>query len=108
MTLTLDREIDAISHQAGIPGLQVITAGTLPPNPSDWLARPEMRMLLTSGFCGGYTTFSTFSYDTAQMLGDGEYGRAAAYVGASVGVSLIGVFAGFAAANWWLAVRRAA
>lgn len=68
---------------------------------------PEVRTLLTTGFCGGYTTFSTFSYETAVMLEDGEYGRAALYVGASVAVSLLGVFLGFAVANRLLALRRA-
>ena len=67
----------------------------------------ETRALLTTGFCGGYTTFSTFSYETAMLIDDGEYARAALYVGASVLVSLIGTFVGFAAANRLLAWREA-
>lgn len=66
----------------------------------------ETRAFLTTGFCGGYTTFSTFSYETALMLEDGEYGRATLYVGASVFVALVGIFLGFAAANRLLALRE--
>ena len=66
----------------------------------------ETRMLLTSGFCGGYTTFSTYSYEAAMMLDDGEYGRAAVYIGASVVLALAGTFLGFAAANRLLALRE--
>lgn len=67
---------------------------------------PEVRALLTTGFCGGFTTFSTFSYETALLLDDGEYGRAALYMGASVAIALVGVFLGFALANGFLALRR--
>jgi CrcB protein len=66
----------------------------------------EMRTLLTIGFCGGYTTFSTFSYETAKLLEDGDWTRAALYVGASVLLSLAAMFAGFAAARELLALRR--
>lgn len=68
----------------------------------------ETRMLLTSGFCGGYTTFSTYSYEAAMMLNDREYGRAALYIGASVMLALAGTFLGFAAANSLLALRERA
>ena len=60
---------------------------------------PEVRALLAIGFCGGYTTFSTFSYETMAMLEDGEWTRAAAYVSASVLLSLLATFLGFTAAR---------
>lgn len=65
----------------------------------------ETRALLTTGFCGGYTTFSTFSYETAMLLEDGEYARAGWYIGASVAISIAATFLGFAAANRLLALR---
>ena len=60
---------------------------------------PELRALLTSGFCGGYTTFSTFSYEAAILLKEGEYSRASLYVGSSVAFALIFMFLGFATAQ---------
>jgi CrcB protein len=66
---------------------------------------PEMRALLTVGFCGGYTTFSTFSYETVALAEDGQWARAAVYVALSVGLSLIATFLGFAAAREIVAVR---
>jgi CrcB protein len=60
---------------------------------------PEVRAFLTIGFCGGYTTFSTFSYETLAMLRDGEWARSFAYVAASLLLSLLGTFFGFAVAR---------
>ena len=57
---------------------------------------PEMRVLLTTGFLGGYTTFSTFSYESVTLIESGDYVRALAYVLASVVLALIGTFAGMA------------
>jgi fluoride exporter len=69
---------------------------------------PEVRALLTTGFCGGYTTFSTFSYETAAMIEDGQYNRAALYVVLSVAASLIGTFVGIAGARELLEFRERA
>jgi len=66
----------------------------------------EVRALLTTGFCGGYTTFSTFSYDAMTLIEDGDYRRAAIYIGASVLVSLVAIFLGIAVAGQLLAARR--
>ena len=66
-------------------------------------AAPELRVGLTVGFCGGFTTFSTFSYETVRLLEQGSYGRAAAYVGSSVVLSMLATLAGFAAARGALA-----
>jgi len=41
---------------------------------------PEMRLLMTTGFLGGLTTFSTFSAETVTLIARGEYGWAIAMV----------------------------
>lgn len=66
----------------------------------------ELRAFLTTGFCGGYTTFSTYSYETAALVEDGQYGRAGAYALASVVVSLVATFAGFMLARELIALRE--
>jgi fluoride exporter len=68
---------------------------------------PEVRVMLTAGFCGGYTTFSAFSYETAVLLEDGEYGRALLYVAMSVVGATVGTFVGFALARLIVATSRA-
>jgi len=60
------------------------------------LLSPEWRILLTTGFCGGFTTFSTFSYESMRLMQDGEYLYLAAYVFISVFVGLTATYLGIA------------
>ena len=53
-----------------------------------FLLNPQMRLILMVGFCGAFTTFSTFIFETANLIRDGETLRALANV-------LISVLIGF-------------
>jgi|SRR3954467_9761572 CrcB protein len=55
---------------------------------------PELRSFLTIGILGGYTTFSTFSLDSALLLQRGEYLQASFYMIGSVVLSILALFAG--------------
>ncbi|MEO8579837.1 MAG: fluoride efflux transporter CrcB [Gemmatimonadales bacterium] len=58
---------------------------------------PELRAFLIVGFCGGFTTFSTFSAETVGLIEGGEYGRATGYVILSVGLCILATLAGMTA-----------
>ena len=60
---------------------------------------PEWRVAIAVGFFGGYTTFSSFGWETAKMLEAGEWRRASTYVAASVVLGLILAAAGIRLAN---------
>ncbi len=49
---------------------------------------PAVQALLTTGFCGGFTTFSTFSYESVRLVHTGLWQRAVLYIGLSVALGL--------------------
>ncbi len=55
---------------------------------------PELRLFVTTGFCGGLTTFSTFSAETVTLLLRQQYGWTLAIVGAHLFGSLLMTLAG--------------
>ncbi len=65
--------------------------GTL--NPIPW------RLFLASGFCGGFTTFSAFSYEILELLREHQYGHIFLYVGLSVLIGLLATYLGMALAK---------
>jgi len=60
---------------------------------------PDLRVAIAVGFFGGYTTFSSFGWETAKMLEDGEWLRATTYVAASVMAGLFLSVAGIRLGN---------
>jgi CrcB protein len=59
----------------------------------------DWRLAIAVGFFGGYTTFSSFGWETAKMLEAGEWMRASFYVSASVSAGLLLSIAGIRLAN---------
>jgi CrcB protein len=57
-----------------------------------FMAAPEVRLFLTLGFLGGYTTFSSFSYESMALFAGGNF------LGGTLNVA--GNFAGCLAATW--------
>jgi len=58
-------------------------------------ASTEMRLFVMVGICGGFTTFSSFSMQTVELLRGGEAARAVVYIVGSVAICLAGTMLGF-------------
>jgi CrcB protein len=56
---------------------------------------PQTRLLLATGFLGGFTTFSAFSIDAFRLISAGQFGIAFAYIFSSVIFSILAIFFGF-------------
>ncbi|MBS0233898.1 MAG: fluoride efflux transporter CrcB [Proteobacteria bacterium] len=63
------------------------------------LVSTTARQFMMIGLCGGYTTFSSFSLQTLNLMNDGQWLYAALNIGASVFLCLIAVWLGHLAAN---------
>lgn len=61
---------------------------------------PEWRLLIITGFCGGLTTFSTFSAEVVSLLQQGRPGWALGAVAVHVAGSLLATFAGMVSWQW--------
>ena len=74
----------------GFLAMITLPAGRIP-------VAPEVRAFLMVGFCGGYTTFSSFSLQTLVLARDGDMMRAGLNVALSVACCLLGVWLGLKA-----------
>lgn len=64
------------------------------------LADPRWRPLVAVGFCGAYTTFSSYSFETFQLFEQGHYTMAAANFAGNNVVAFLAVVAGAMLARW--------
>ncbi len=68
---------------------------------TEWvLADPALRFLLAVGFCGSYTTFSSYAFETVVLLEEGHLWAAAGNFLLNNVVSILAVVAGIALARW--------
>ncbi len=58
------------------------------------LLSPQVQAILATGFLGGYTTFSTMSWEGFQLIDVGASGRSILYLGSSVVLGIVAVLSG--------------
>ncbi|GCE20608.1 fluoride efflux transporter CrcB [Dictyobacter kobayashii] len=65
------------------------------------IVSPALQLILATGFLGGYTTFSTMSWEGVQLARGGKLWASALYLGENVILGILAVALGIAA-GWWL------
>jgi CrcB protein len=64
-----------------------------------WVPHPNLRLLVITGFLGGYTTFSTFAFESVTLWERGERGVSLSYMAGSVIAGFVAVLLGMALAR---------
>ncbi|MCW8796650.1 MAG: fluoride efflux transporter CrcB [Chlorobium sp.] len=68
---------------------------------SSSLVSPELRLLIATGFCGGFTTFSSYMYEIMSLLRDGEIFYSTLYLLGSIVGGIICLYFGMQLAKLW-------
>lgn len=64
----------------------------------EWIS-PSARLFLTMGFCGGFTTFSTFMNESVMLVRDAQIVSVALYISGSLVLGFLAVLAGYGMAK---------
>jgi CrcB protein len=64
------------------------------------LIGPEWRIFLTTGICGGFTTFSSFAYENVTLLRAADFLYAGLYVAGSIILGIMATFCGIVLLKW--------
>lgn len=67
-----------------------------------YLMREEYRVAVLIGLLGGFTTFSTFSYETLELLNDSQWARAGMNILLTNALCLAAVWIGYRLADYWV------
>ncbi|TCS82252.1 fluoride efflux transporter CrcB [Muricomes intestini] len=93
--------ISLIPYRGAFPVLTLITnvcgavlIGYIAGTAAEKHLSDNLVLFLKTGICGGFTTFSTFSLEAYNLIGQGRYGQAGVYVVLSTGLCLLGVWCG--------------
>ena len=66
-----------------------------------WFVPSLARQFVMVGVCGGFTTFSSFGFETLRLVGDGQYAKAVANIVGSLVLCLAGVWLGYSIGSSW-------